>query len=296
MTRAQFCSSNATQDARTDSFDILHFWINASFPEVQTLKEIKGTSVLQIVKLLPSNSITLDLLSLDADYAVINHLDTMSFNYIGEKLTIETGTVQTGDTFLLEIGYQGHPLSDAQWGGFYFSGDYAFNLGVGFASDPHTFGRSWFPCFDNFTDRSTYTFNITVDSGLVAMCNGTLTGTIPLSDGSTMFHWVMNEPIPTYLASVAIAPYELIKSTVSGVPVILASKAADTTNMKSSFEHLPEAINAFQSAYGPHSFSRVGFNMVPFNGGAMEHATILRIHCLVLAGEIKTTRPSLRMN
>jgi hypothetical protein len=31
---------------------------------------------------------------------------------------------------------------------------YAFNLGVGFAADPHNFGRVWFPCFDNFVERS----------------------------------------------------------------------------------------------------------------------------------------------
>lgn len=278
---------SAAHDSRTDSFDILKYYINADFPEFKTQKSIFATTVLEIAKLKASNTITLDLLALQVNYTVVNHIDTVQFSHTGSKLNIDVSQIAVNDTFLLEVSYEGQPRADAQWGGFYFNGDYAFNLGVGFASDPHTFGRAWFPCFDNFTDRATYVFNIYADSGMVAMCNGTLTSVIPLIWGGNIFHWEMNEPIPTYLASVAIAPYEMIKSEVDGIPVILASKAADTTNMKSSFEHLPDAIAAFQKSYGPHSFSRVGFNMVPFNGGAMEHATNIAYPLFGIAGGSK---------
>jgi aminopeptidase N len=83
----------------------------------------------------------------------------------------------------------------------------------------------------------------------------------------------MEDEIPTYLVSVAVAPYVLNESTHKNIPVVLASEAKDSLNMALSFVHLPNAIDAYLKGYGPHSFNRIGFNAVPFNGGAMEHAT-----------------------
>ncbi|HRD38377.1 MAG TPA: peptidase M1, partial [Bacteroidia bacterium] len=68
----------------------------------------------------------------------------------------------TTDTLNLNVFYHGKPQGDPSgWGGFYFSGNYAFNLGVGFGAKPHNYGRVWFPCFDNFVEKSLYDFNIT---------------------------------------------------------------------------------------------------------------------------------------
>lgn len=273
MKRLESAHSQNTIDLRADTFDVVHYWINANFLNYRSDRKMTANTVLKIVKKLPSSTVTLDLLGLQVDYALVNHTDTVNFDHNGEKLNVQLpSSINVADTFLLEIGYQGIPKSDASWGGFYFSGEYAYNLGVGFSADPHNFGRVWFPCFDNFTDRATYIFNIETEKDVVAMCNGELISVLEFTN-SQSFHWRMDEPIPTYLASVAIAPYEWIEYEVDSIPVILASVADDTSDMKSSFENLPSAIRAFVQGYGDHSFSRVGFNIVPFNGGAMEHAT-----------------------
>jgi aminopeptidase N len=83
----------------------------------------------------------------------------------------------------------------------------------------------------------------------------------------------MDDPIPTYLASVAIANYEEVTMNVDGIPVLLTSLAVDTANLRKSFVNLPTCIRRFEEVYGKHSFDRIGFNTVPFNSGAMEHAT-----------------------
>lgn len=280
-------ASQNTIDLRTDTFDVLKYWINASFSGLPADHSLDATTVLRVQMLEESSSITLDLLGLTVDYTLIDHLDTQSFQHIGSKLTIELPqSISVGDTFLVEVAYSGEPQSDALWGGFYFNGDYAFNLGVGFDADPHNYGRVWYPCFDNFVDRAAYAFNVEVPSDLIAMCNGELTGVIALNQ-SSIYHWEMIDPIPTYLASVAIAPYELIEDSVDGIPTVLASVAADTSDMKTSFENLPSAIRAFVNGYGEHSFSRVGFNMVPFNGGAMEHATNIAYPLFAISGGSK---------
>ncbi|MFY0644586.1 MAG: T9SS type A sorting domain-containing protein [Bacteroidia bacterium] len=280
-------SSAAINDERNDSFDILEYFINADFTSYRTEKDMDAVTVLKIHKKEASDQIELDLIGFNVEYAVINHLDTVSFSQNGDAVYSDVSAVAVGDTFLLEIAYRGNPAKDASWGGFYFNGDYAFNLGVGFAADPHNFGRAWYPCFDNFTDRALYNFNIVVDSGDVALCNGSLIGVIPVIGGETIYSWEMRDPIPTYLVSVAIAPYEMIEYNVDGTPVLLASVASDTSNMKQSFENLPDCIRAFVKQYGEHSFERIGFNMVPFNGGAMEHATNIAYPRFGIAGGSK---------
>ncbi len=144
-------------------------------------------------------------------------------------------------------------------------------------ADPHCYGRAWFPCFDNFTDRSTFDFAITCDTSCKAIGNGILQSVSALQGSKHTWFWKLDEPVPTYLAAIAVAPYALLQSTFHGKlgdkPVILACLPADTSNMKSAFVNLDTGLHIFEQYYGPYHFSRVGFNVVPFNSGAMEHAT-----------------------
>src|SRR5581483_7587388 len=101
----------------------------------------------------------------------------------------------------------GHPLQLAgDFGGFYWTSTDAFNIGVSFLSDPHNFGKVWIPCFDNFTVRSYYEYHVTTRSIDKAFCNCTLLESAQV--GSTnLWHWKLDENIPSYLASVTVASY-----------------------------------------------------------------------------------------
>ncbi len=272
-----------TIDLRTDSFDVLNYQINAAFLNYQSAKDIDATCKLQIVQKTAASHMRLDLKGLNVSDVKING-NSASFSYGDPSLQISLPAISIGDTFIVEVSYNGNPQKDPQWGGFYFTGEYAFNLGVGFASDPHNFGRVWYPCFDNFPDRATYDYNITVDSGYKAYCNGQLTNVTSKGNSTQTFHWVMSDPIPTYLASVAIAKYEEVTMNVEGIPVVLTSLEKDTADMRQSFVNLPQCISQYVSKYGSHSFSRIGFNMVPFNSGAMEHATNIAYPVSTISG------------
>lgn len=261
-----------TIDNRTDTFDVLHYFIDASFLNYKKDKKIEAQATLQVKLKTEANQMRLDLLNLPVSAVSVNG-QSASYTYSSPNLYINLVGASKDDTLQVSVSYAGNPSKDDQWGGFYFSGEYAFNLGVGFASDPHNFGRVWFPCFDNFTDRATYDFAITVDSGYSAYANGVLVNREISSDRKHTFRWEMKDPIPTYLASVAIAPYAEVTMEVDGIPVLLTAVISDTANLKKSFENLPKCIKQFQSVYGTHTFDRIGFNIVPFNAGAMEHAT-----------------------
>ncbi len=268
----QALANNNTIDLRADTFDVLSYTIDASLLNYVAAPNLEAITTIDIVLLKPSSSVSLDLLELPVSEVKVNE-SVASFHYSSPNLYIELPTIEVGDTFSVEVAYAGKPQSDAQWGGFYFTGEYAFNLGVGFAADPHNFGRAWFPCFDNFVDRAKYYANVRVDGDKKAYANGLLLHVIDNGDNTTTYKWAMEEPIPTYLASVAVANYEEVTMNVDGIPVLLTALAADTANLRSSFENIPQCIRRFEEVYGEHSFSRIGFNIVPFNAGAMEHAT-----------------------
>ena len=93
--------------------------------------------------------------------------------------------------------------------------------------------------------------------------------------------WILEESIPTYLACVGVAPYTHVDQTYvstltsTQTPVMLIAMPQDTTDFKSSFANLFGAMDAFESNYGPYEWNKIAFALVPFNSGAMEHATCI---------------------
>ncbi len=69
---------------------------------------------------------------------------------------------------------------------FKFVSGHAFNLGVGFTTDPHNYGRVWFPCYDNFVERSSFSFEIISSNGNTSFCNGEMTGQVALAGDTIM--------------------------------------------------------------------------------------------------------------
>ncbi len=263
---------------RSDTIDVLNYNISLNITDFVT-NVIKGnTAVKFTTKMNGVNQLRLDLLEMIIDSIEMGGLNLGS-SYNDTLLNINLPvTHNIGDTSTVVVYYHGTPQQDASgWGGFYFSSGYAYNLGVGFGSYPHVYGRVWFPCFDNFVERSPYEFNITTNAGKIAYCNGYLAGDTTDGGGSRTRKWIMNEQIPSYLACVAVANYAQINQSYNGIvstyPIVIAAVASDTTAVKSSFINLPLALATFEDHFGPYMWNKVGYSMVPFNSGAMEHAT-----------------------
>ncbi len=265
-------------NSRSDTADILNYTINLTITDFTNNKISGNTQIKFTPKINGVNKLNLDLLKLTVDSIEINGTN-LSYTYNDTLLQVSLpSTYNPSDTVLLTVYYQGTPQGDPSgWGGFYFSNGYAYNLGVGFGANPHTYGRVWFPCFDNFVERSAYEFNITSNNGKIAYCNGYLANDTTDNNGDRTRKWILNEPIPSYLASVTVANYTQVNQTYNGingnVPIVLTAVPADTTNVKNSFTNLNTALSTFESHFGPYMWNRVGYCMVPFDAGAMEHAT-----------------------
>jgi aminopeptidase N len=265
------------ENLRSDTFDIIKYTISLDITDFANQK-IKGNTIVRYApKLNGQNKISLDLLKMTID-SITQNSTVLSYAYNDTLLRVNLPvTVNTTDTNNLIVYYHGAPQGDpAGWGGFSFSGNYAYNLGVGFGANPHNYGRVWFPCFDNFVEKSKYEFNITTILAKTSFCNGALISDITNGAVHTR-KWILDKEIPTYLASVAVADYTQVNWNIAAangnLPVVLAARPSDTTSIKNGFVHLPNAVLGFENYYGPYVWNRVGYCLVPFNSGAMEHAT-----------------------
>jgi len=265
-------------NSRSDTIDILNYTINLDITDF-TNQIIKGNCEITFTaKMNNINTLSLDLLQMNIDSIISNNV-SLPYSYDDTLVIVSLpGTLNTGDTSGITVYYNGQPQGDPSgWGGFYFMGVYAFNLGVGFDANPHNYGRVWFPCFDNFVERSSYEFNIITAGGKKAVCNGELINEVTLLGDTIMRTWQMNYEIPTYLVCVAVADYVVVNQVHNGIsgaiPIQLFARAGDTTALKNSFINLGGAIDAFENSYGAYQWNKVGYSLIPFNSGAMEHAT-----------------------
>lgn len=263
---------------RSDTLDVIHYDITLDLT-LMSNQQIKGSCTIDFVALMNNiNLIHLDLEELTVD-SVTDVNGTLAFSHNSPDLFVTPSSVlNTSDTYQLTVYYHGNPANDAVWGGFYFSLGYAYNMGVGFEANPHNYGRVWFPCFDNFVERSSYDVHVLSNGGRRTYCGGERMSEEVVGTDSLLTHWSLSEPIPTYLASVACTNYEEVHqnyTSINGedIPIWLVAKAADTTAMKNSFINLNQTLSAFENNYGRYRWPRVGYTVVPFSGGAMEHAT-----------------------
>lgn len=270
----QIAGLRAQDNGIGDTIHVLHY--NIHLDEINTEDHtITAYTEARLVPLIEYLAyIPLELKDLTVDSVFIDGTQ-WNFTHTGDVIRIPLTTRATrADTMLVGVYYHGQPFHE-DWGGFHFSGDYAFNLGVGFVSIPHNLGKTWFPCVDDFTDRADYDLYITLENGKTGVGGGLLTEITDNGDGTTTWHWQLSHPIPTYLESAAIGEYELYEDTFEGmegeIPINIYVRPSDTAKVAGSFVNLHEILNFFEDMFGPYPFERVGY--VSTAKGAMEHAT-----------------------
>lgn len=259
----------------SDTLDVLTYDIHLNQIDFDA-KEIKANCILGIkAKIAGLNQISLELKDLQVTEVLYNG-QSCTFEQKTNRFSVNLPeATSTENEFSLNVTYEGAPFSE-DWGGFHFNGEYAFNLGVGFESDPHNLGKTWFPCVDDFRDRAMYKVSITAPEGKMGVSGGLLTAKIAHKDGRQTYVWEMQNTLPTYLVSCAVGNYELYNDTYQGIngediPITIYAKPHLMDKVASSFEKLKEVIQGYEEWFGQYPWCRVGY--VSTKTGAMEHAT-----------------------
>jgi aminopeptidase N len=271
--------TSAQYNLRSDTVDVLRYKMELDFSDYTNQLISGNCEVVFEAKMNNIATISLDLLQMTIDSVKQNGIHLTS-SYDDTLMIVSLNTnLNAGNKDSITVYYQGTPqLDPSGFGGFYFQGAYAYNIGVAFSAEPHNYGRTWHPCFDNFVERATYQVHIKSPINTKGYANGLITA--DSTDGINNYRtWKINQEIPTYLATVAVSNYTHVEQTFTSalnsatIPMYLIAAPNDTANMKSSFVNLTGAMNAFETDYGPYLWDKVGFHLVPFSSGAMEHAT-----------------------
>ncbi len=275
-----------------DSIDITHYQISLEIGDYNN-QQIKGNTKLEFCPAFDNTkNIKLDLFKLNVDSIFYENKKITTWKYNNEVININlSDKIDKKDTVELIVFYNGKPQKDQRWGGFYFSKKDAFNMGVGMAAYPHSFGRVWFPCVDIFTDKATYDYFITVNNNRTAVCSGLLKEVIDNKNNTKTYHWQIKDEIPTYLSSVAVSNYDLFSKTYNGIEEKIPSDIYVFENKiikaEKSFKNLHDAVRIFEEKLGAYSWERIGYVETTFNAGAMEHATNVTYPSYAVNGTLK---------
>ena len=261
--------------ARSDSFDVVHYDLALDVTDYAG-QTIRGVATIDFT-VLQGGGTTMwwDLESLVVDSVHWNGV-AVGFDHQESQLHLDApAPMEEGENVTLVIWYGGEPGSDPYWGGMYHASDLIYNLGIGLTTIPPNFGRVWYPCFDNFVERATYTYHIRSADGRRAHNQGHLVDEVSLGGDTLLTTWALDHPIPTHLSAIAVGPYVDVDYIHDGaygeIPVRLTSKAGDSGLMQTKFEDLGFAIDALEYWWGPYAWERVGYVLT--TDGALEIPT-----------------------
>lgn len=217
------------------------------------------------------------LLGMQIDSVWVDGMRIMNYQYNDTLLRIPmTSFLKKGEEALLSVAYHGKPIASS-FGGFQFNDSLqmAYNMGVSIKDIPHSFGRGWFPAVDDFRSRSTFDLHFCVNKGLKAIGSGILKDTVSHANGTTTWHWSVNQPIPDYLVSVAVGGYEKIhmrhQQSTRVLPIDIYVLPDEVKQAKEAYSILPAVLDIMEKNFGEYAFDRVGYVSVNSPGGAMEH-------------------------
>lgn len=265
-------------DTRADSIDIKHYNLYLDITDFSTFVLKGNTDVIFKPLVNGISNIDLDLIGLGVDSVKDASGNPLTFSAHGLGFRVNLGaTYNIGDSTQISVYYQGNPVIDPVFGGFYWNITYAFSIGISLDAIPHNYGKTWFPCFDNFTTRTTFDLYVTTQPAKDAVCGGLYLSTVINADLTETHHWKTYQTMPAYLISVGVGNYVFVKDGFTNylgdtIPVWLAAKPTDTTNVKNSFVNLEAAFDIYEAKWGPYRWDRVGYEMESMNSGAMEHA------------------------
>lgn len=144
--------------------------------------------------------------------------------------------------------------------------------------------RYWFPCFDYPGQLATSEVKVRVPSNLSVISNGELIHT--QSEGDTViYHWFQSQVHPTYLMTVVVGDFGVVKDQWNGRPVDYYVEKGREGHARISFSKTPRMIEFFSTRFDyPYPFAKYAQICVDdFIFGGMENtsATILTDRCLL---------------
>ncbi|HEY4823032.1 MAG TPA: M1 family aminopeptidase, partial [Candidatus Bathyarchaeia archaeon] len=173
-----------------------------------------------------------------------------SFENTGRKIIIYLDkALKTKENVTVSIRYSGEPRR-----GLYFIGPdkaYPDRPYQAWTQGEDEDSRYWFPCYDYPNQRATSEVVVTVPQKCMAISNGSLIETKEDKPrGTKTYHWKQDIPHSSYLISLVVGEFALVKEKVESVELQYYLRKGREEDAKRSFEKTPKMIRFFGEYFG----------------------------------------------
>ena len=260
--------------AGSPGVDVVHYESHVSFDIGAAPLEttISARTIVSAVATSRIDSVHLDLAASSVDDVTVDGAATTFCTGVGELEVLLPATLEPGDALDIEVIYGGgiggvaSGLRDLQaW--------VVGETGVALLAEP-VGASAWLPSSNHPSDAATFDVTFTVPDGYSAVGPGVLVSEQRAAEGSE-FRWVMDTPIATYLAPVAVDRFQRTDLD-ERVPVTLWTNSSESLGAAvAALEMTDEIIEMLEGWFGPYPFDRSGamvFATVPPIGLALETA------------------------
>ncbi len=103
----------------------------------------------------------------------------------------------------------------------------------------------WFPCYDFPDDKATSEQYITAAAGQLAIANGRLVESAANPDGTTTYHWSMEQPHSSYLTSMVVGDFVKLSDKYGSIPVDYYTYRGTQAKAMRAFGKTPKMMEWF---------------------------------------------------
>ena len=189
-------------DDGNGGYDVQHYDLDLSYePSTDVLS---GTATIAATATQFLSRFNLDLDGLKVRSITVNGAAAKWHRSQGELVITPASPLPNAVAFTTVIVYDGipGPIPDNEFGGWIPTDD-----GVIVAGQPHG-AATWFPANDHPIDKASFTFHVSVPTGLEVVANGRLESTTTAA-GRTTWTWDAVEPMATYLATINVGEFDV---------------------------------------------------------------------------------------
>src|SRR5437773_1467974 len=252
---------------RPRSFDLLHQRIAVSFDMPH--RGLTGAVTTRLIVLgEPTDTIPLDAERLTLDAASDARGRSLAFTFDTAHVTVRLPRrAAPGDTVEFTLRYHGTPER-----GIYF----VPRRNVIWSQGEATETRAWVPTYDAPNDKTTWELLVTADSGMKVLSNGRLVDVTPVRGGrQSVWHWAQEQPASTYLYSVVVGPFTILKDQWRGLPVEYWVYPDIAAAAWRTFGETPAMIELYSQLIGvPFPWVQFAQSVIPdFTYGGMENVS-----------------------
>ena len=190
------------------------------------------------------------------------------------ELTIEPAApVPAGTTFNATVSYEGQPTTSYVPGTSLIVGWVSYEAGVVAYGEP--WGAShWLPVNEHPSDKSLYTFIITVPEPYEAVSNGELTNATDHGETVT-YVWEGVHEMASYLAFLAVAQFDdAVSESPKGITVVNSVESSIDESARRRLARVPLIADFFSELFGAYPFESTGSVVVDVASSRIDEAVL----------------------